>query len=181
MDSFLCFEEKEGRVVFLLLSFFVLVVCLFVCQVKKKLKGISAKPNTFIQPHTQTNQNSPPSPSPPPPPLPHPQKQEDYDCQHLVTELNLEAAKLARKAVDDFMKKHPESGPRFVAGALGPTNRTLSISPDVSFFFFFFFLSFFFFFFFFLLFFSFLFFSFFFFFSFPHPFSPFSHPPTHTK
>ncbi len=57
--------------------------------------------------------------------------QADYGLQHLVHELNLEAAKLARAAADEFTAKDP-SRPRFVAGALGPTNRTASISPDVN-------------------------------------------------
>jgi len=57
--------------------------------------------------------------------------QADYGLQHLVHELNSEAAKLARTAADEFTAKDP-SRPRFVAGALGPTNRTASISPDVN-------------------------------------------------
>jgi 5-methyltetrahydrofolate--homocysteine methyltransferase len=57
--------------------------------------------------------------------------QADYGLQHLVHELNFEAAKLARAAADEFTAKDP-SRPRFVAGALGPTNRTASISPDVN-------------------------------------------------
>jgi 5-methyltetrahydrofolate--homocysteine methyltransferase len=57
--------------------------------------------------------------------------QADYGLQHLVHELNFEAAKLARAAADEFTATDP-SRPRFVAGALGPTNRTASISPDVN-------------------------------------------------
>ncbi len=57
--------------------------------------------------------------------------QADYGLQHLVHELNFEAAKLARAAADEFTAKDL-SRPRFVAGALGPTNRTASISPDVN-------------------------------------------------
>ncbi|HSC95541.1 MAG TPA: methionine synthase, partial [Burkholderiales bacterium] len=57
--------------------------------------------------------------------------QADYRLQHVVHELNLEAAKLARAAADEFTARNP-SRPRFVAGALGPTNRTASISPDVN-------------------------------------------------
>jgi len=57
--------------------------------------------------------------------------QSDYGLQHLVHELNFEAAKLARAAADEFSAKDP-SRPRFVAGALGPTNRTASISPEVN-------------------------------------------------
>ncbi len=54
----------------------------------------------------------------------------DYDQQDLAYELNLEAAKLARAAVSDFVLKGGSE--RFVAGAIGPTNRTLSMSPDVN-------------------------------------------------
>ena len=57
--------------------------------------------------------------------------QADYQLQHLVHELNVEAAKLARAAADAYTAKNPGK-PRFVAGALGPTNRTASISPDVN-------------------------------------------------
>jgi 5-methyltetrahydrofolate--homocysteine methyltransferase len=57
--------------------------------------------------------------------------QADYHLQHMVHELNLEAAKLARAVADEFTAKDPAK-PRFVAGALGPTNRTASISPDVN-------------------------------------------------
>ncbi len=55
--------------------------------------------------------------------------QADYGMEALVYELNFEAARLAREACDRFST--PEK-PRFVAGGLGPTNRTLSISPDVN-------------------------------------------------
>src|SRR5579872_6689207 len=56
--------------------------------------------------------------------------QADYDMSGLAYELNLEGAKLARAAA---MRVSREDGkPRFVAGAIGPTNRTASISPDVS-------------------------------------------------
>ncbi len=57
--------------------------------------------------------------------------QADYHLQHLVRELNVDAGKLARAAADAYTAKDPER-PRFVAGALGPTNRTASISPDVN-------------------------------------------------
>ena len=57
--------------------------------------------------------------------------QADYHLQHLIHELNREAAKLARAVADEFTAKNPDQ-PRFVAGALGPTNRTTSISPDVN-------------------------------------------------
>ncbi len=55
----------------------------------------------------------------------------DYQMQALVYELNIEGAKLARQAADDFSHKTPDK-PRFVAGVLGPTNRTASMSPDVN-------------------------------------------------
>lgn len=55
----------------------------------------------------------------------------DYDMQAQSRDINLEAAKLARKAADEYTAKTPDK-PRFVAGVLGPTNRTASISPDVN-------------------------------------------------
>lgn len=57
--------------------------------------------------------------------------QADYALTHLVTELNFESARLARRVADEFTARNPDR-PRFVAGALGPTNRTASISPDVN-------------------------------------------------
>ncbi len=57
--------------------------------------------------------------------------QEDYGLAHLAYELNRAAAGLARAAADDFSRRTPDK-PRFVAGSLGPTNRTASISPDVN-------------------------------------------------
>ena len=57
--------------------------------------------------------------------------QADYNTQHLVYELNLESAKAARRATDEYTQKTPDK-PRFVAGAVGPTNKTLSLSPDVN-------------------------------------------------
>ncbi|MGH8699856.1 MAG: homocysteine S-methyltransferase family protein, partial [Burkholderiales bacterium] len=57
--------------------------------------------------------------------------QADYHLQHLVHELNFEAAKLARAVADEFTANNPDQ-PRFIAGAIGPTNRTASISPDVN-------------------------------------------------
>ena len=57
--------------------------------------------------------------------------QADYNCEDLVFELNFEGGKIARKAVDDFLKKNPNKL-KFVAGVLGPTNRTCSMSPDVN-------------------------------------------------
>jgi 5-methyltetrahydrofolate--homocysteine methyltransferase len=55
----------------------------------------------------------------------------DYDMQDHVVEINLAAAKLAREAADEISQKTPNK-PRFVAGVLGPTSRTASISPDVN-------------------------------------------------
>ncbi len=55
----------------------------------------------------------------------------DYDMQELSRDINLQAAKLAREAADEFTEKTPEK-PRFVAGVIGPTSRTASISPDVN-------------------------------------------------
>jgi 5-methyltetrahydrofolate--homocysteine methyltransferase len=56
--------------------------------------------------------------------------QEDYDAVHLVREINLAAARIARTAADDYAAR--DRRPRFVAGAIGPTNKTLSLSPDVN-------------------------------------------------
>ncbi len=55
----------------------------------------------------------------------------DYNLEEIVPELNVNAAKLAREAADLSMAKDP-TRPRFVAGAIGPTNRTASLSPDVN-------------------------------------------------
>ena len=57
--------------------------------------------------------------------------QADYGMEELAYELNREAARLAREACDEAMAANPDR-PRFVAGALGPTNRTASLSPDVN-------------------------------------------------
>ena len=57
--------------------------------------------------------------------------QADYGMQSLAYEMNVESAKLARTAADGWTKRTPDK-PRFVAGAVGPTNRTASISPDVN-------------------------------------------------
>jgi len=57
--------------------------------------------------------------------------QADYGLESLVGELNLTAARLAREAADEFSARTP-GRPRFVAGVLGPTNKTASISPDVN-------------------------------------------------
>ncbi len=55
----------------------------------------------------------------------------DYDMQSLSYEMNVAAAKLAREAADEYMQAHPGSQ-KFVAGAVGPMNKTLSLSPDVN-------------------------------------------------
>jgi 5-methyltetrahydrofolate--homocysteine methyltransferase len=57
--------------------------------------------------------------------------QQDYRLSHVVYDMNLAAAKIARRATDIFNKKNPDK-PRFVAGALGPTNQSASISPDIN-------------------------------------------------
>ena len=57
--------------------------------------------------------------------------QADYGLEAVSYELNFEAAKLARRVTDEWTAKTPER-PRFVAGAIGPTTKTLSISPDVN-------------------------------------------------
>ena len=57
--------------------------------------------------------------------------QADYGTEHLVYDLNFQSAKLAREAADEFTVENPGK-PRFVAGSLGPTNRTASLSPDVN-------------------------------------------------
>ena len=57
--------------------------------------------------------------------------QEDYGLAELAYKLNFESAKLAREVADEFSADEPEK-PRFVAGAIGPTNRTASLSPDVN-------------------------------------------------
>ncbi|HAP95065.1 homocysteine S-methyltransferase family protein [Epilithonimonas hominis] len=55
----------------------------------------------------------------------------DYHMEDLVYELNYESAKIAKKVCDEFTAQNPEK-PRFVAGSIGPTNRTASLSPDVN-------------------------------------------------
>jgi 5-methyltetrahydrofolate--homocysteine methyltransferase len=57
--------------------------------------------------------------------------QADYGLESVAYEMNLAGARLARQAADAWTARTPDQ-PRFVAGALGPTNRTLSISPDVN-------------------------------------------------
>lgn len=57
--------------------------------------------------------------------------QADYGLEELVYELNFQSAKIAKEAADELTKKEPHK-PRFVAGSIGPTNRTASLSPDVN-------------------------------------------------
>ncbi len=57
--------------------------------------------------------------------------QADYGLESLVYEMNVEAARLARRVADRWTARTPDK-PRFVAGSIGPTNRTLSMSPDVN-------------------------------------------------
>ncbi|MCI4444068.1 MAG: homocysteine S-methyltransferase family protein [Lentimicrobium sp.] len=55
----------------------------------------------------------------------------DYHLEDIVYELNFQSAKIAREVADEFTAKNPDK-PRFVAGSIGPTNRTASMSPDVN-------------------------------------------------
>lgn len=57
--------------------------------------------------------------------------QADYGLEDIARELNVESAKLARQIADEVTARNPDK-PRFVAGAVGPTSRTASISPDVN-------------------------------------------------
>ncbi|MFZ4801501.1 MAG: methionine synthase [Chlorobium sp.] len=61
----------------------------------------------------------------------NPISQGDYNAVELVKELNIEATRLARRAANDYTARNPDK-PRFVAGSIGPTNKTLSLSPDVN-------------------------------------------------
>lgn len=57
--------------------------------------------------------------------------QADYDLQEAVYDINYQSAKIAREVADEFTAQNPDK-PRFVTGSIGPTNRTLSLSPDVN-------------------------------------------------
>ena len=57
--------------------------------------------------------------------------QADYHTEAYVRQINLAAAQLARRAADDYTQRQPAK-PRFVAGSIGPTNKTCSMSPDVN-------------------------------------------------
>ena len=56
----------------------------------------------------------------------------DYDMQDLAYELNVAAAKCARAAITQYKSKHPNATEKYIAGAIGPLNKTLSLSPDVN-------------------------------------------------
>ncbi len=58
--------------------------------------------------------------------------QKDYHLEELSYELNKSSALLCRKAVEDFLASNPDAGAKFVAGSVGPTNVTASMSPDVN-------------------------------------------------
>ena len=58
--------------------------------------------------------------------------QADYDMQSLAYELNVAAAKCARNAIDSFLSEKNDESEKFIAGAIGPLNKTLSLSPDVN-------------------------------------------------
>ncbi|MCC5908547.1 MAG: methionine synthase, partial [Balneolaceae bacterium] len=60
----------------------------------------------------------------------NPISQDDYSLGYITYDLNVAAAKVAREAADEATRQNPDK-PRFVAGAIGPTNKTLSLSPDV--------------------------------------------------
>jgi len=56
----------------------------------------------------------------------------DYDMQSLAYELNVAAAKCARQAIEEYKAAHPGTTEKYVAGSIGPLNKTLSLSPDVN-------------------------------------------------
>lgn len=58
--------------------------------------------------------------------------QADYDMQSLAYELNVASAKCARQAIHEYNESHKGASPKYVAGAIGPLNKTLSLSPDVN-------------------------------------------------
>lgn len=57
--------------------------------------------------------------------------QADYSLEHMVDQINFESARIAREVADEFTAREPHK-PRFVAGSMGPTNKTASLSPDVN-------------------------------------------------
>lgn len=56
----------------------------------------------------------------------------DYHMEELAYEIDIAAAKIAKAAVNEYLAEHPSEAPKFVAGAIGPMNKTLSLSPDVN-------------------------------------------------
>lgn len=58
--------------------------------------------------------------------------QADYGLEEYAYELNVAAVKCAKAAIDQYEKENPDSDPKFIAGAIGPLNKTLSLSPDVN-------------------------------------------------
>lgn len=56
----------------------------------------------------------------------------DYDMQDLAYELNVAAAKCVQEAIQQYKSKHPNTTEKYIAGAIGPLNKTLSLSPDVN-------------------------------------------------
>lgn len=58
--------------------------------------------------------------------------QADYDLQDYAYELNVASVECAKKAIEEFEKENPDAEPKFIAGSIGPLNKTLSLSPDVT-------------------------------------------------
>ena len=56
----------------------------------------------------------------------------DYDMQAISYEMNVASAQVAKQAIAEYKAANPDAGPKFVAGAIGPMNKTLSLSPDVN-------------------------------------------------
>ncbi|MFZ9214857.1 MAG: homocysteine S-methyltransferase family protein [Sediminibacterium sp.] len=56
----------------------------------------------------------------------------DYDMQELAYELNVAAVKCVREAINQYKSKHPNTTEKYIAGSIGPLNKTLSLSPDVN-------------------------------------------------
>jgi len=56
----------------------------------------------------------------------------DYDMQAISYEMNMASAQVAKRAIAEYKAANPDAGPKFVAGAIGPMNKTLSLSPDVN-------------------------------------------------
>ena len=56
----------------------------------------------------------------------------DYDMQELAYELNVAATKCVKDAIDQYKSKHPNTTEKYIAGSIGPLNKTLSLSPDVN-------------------------------------------------